>query len=179
MNLPNLLTILRILLIPVFINLLIYGYLGWALIVFVVACLTDSLDGLIARIANQRTRLGAYLDPMADKLLLTASFLTLSILKIIPVWSAVIVVSRDVILILGALILHLTQTHQEISPTFLGKSTTAVQLIYITLVLMVPVIWGDTVSLFPLLVLTVGLTVLSGLHYIYRGIRDLKSEAVS
>jgi cardiolipin synthase (CMP-forming) len=176
MNLPNLLTILRILLIPVFINLLIYGFHGWALIVFLAAGLTDSLDGLIARIANQRTRLGTYLDPMADKLLLTTSFLTLSILQVIPVWSAVIVVSRDLILILGALILHLTQAHQEISPTLLGKSTTAVQLVYIMLVLLIAVFEGSTVSLFPILIVTIGLTILSGLHYIYRGIRHLNSE---
>ncbi|HEY5594931.1 MAG TPA: CDP-alcohol phosphatidyltransferase family protein [Nitrospiria bacterium] len=176
MNLPNLLTILRILLIPVFIDLLIYGYHGWALTVFLTAGLTDSLDGLIARLANQRTRLGTYLDPMADKLLLTASFLTLAILQIIPIWSAVIVVSRDLILILGALILHLTQTHQEISPTFLGKSTTAVQLIYVTMVLVIVVAQGSTGGLFPFLVATIGLTILSGLHYIYRGIRHLNSE---
>ncbi|HUK55407.1 MAG TPA: CDP-alcohol phosphatidyltransferase family protein [Nitrospiria bacterium] len=178
MNLPNLLTILRILLIPVFINLLIYRYHAWALAVFLFASLTDSLDGLIARLANQRTRLGTYLDPMADKLLLTASFLTLAILQIIPVWSAVIVVSRDMILILGALILHLTQARLEISPTFLGKSTTALQLAYVTLVLFVAVVRGNTVGLFPVLVATVALTILSGLHYIYRGVRHLNSEHV-
>jgi cardiolipin synthase len=176
MNLPNILTIIRILLIPVFINLLIYHYNGWALAVFLTAALTDSLDGLIARVANQRTRLGTYLDPMADKLLLTASFLALAILQIIPVWSAVIVVSRDLILILGALILHLTQTQMEILPTSLGKSTTALQLIYVTLVLVTAVLQGNTVTFFPVLVGTVGLTILSGLHYIYRGIRHLNSE---
>ncbi|MBI3994498.1 MAG: CDP-alcohol phosphatidyltransferase family protein [Nitrospirae bacterium] len=176
MNLPNLLTILRILLIPIFINLLIYGYHGWALAVFLTAGLTDSLDGLIARLSNQRTKLGTYLDPMADKLLLTASFLTLAILKIIPVWIAVIVVSRDLILILGALILHLTQAHQEIVPTFLGKSTTALQLIYVMLVLLLIVAQGNTAHLFPVLAATLGLTILSGLHYIYRGIRHLNSE---
>ncbi|MBI3610952.1 MAG: CDP-alcohol phosphatidyltransferase family protein [Nitrospirae bacterium] len=176
MNLPNLLTILRILLIPVFINLLIYGYHGWALVAFLSAGLTDSLDGLIARMADQRTKLGTYLDPMADKLLLTASFLTLAILQVIPIWGAVIVVSRDIILILGALLLHLTQTHQEIAPTFLGKSTTAVQLAYVTLVLLVTVFQRSTLNLFPFLVATVALTVVSGLHYIYRGIRHLNSE---
>jgi len=176
MNLPNILTILRILLIPVFINLLIYHYYGWALTIFLTAALTDSLDGLIARVSNQRTRLGTYLDPMADKLLLTASFLALAILQIIPVWSAVIVVSRDLILILGALILHLTQAQIEILPTSLGKSTTALQLIYVTLVLVTAVVQGNTVTLFPVLVGTVGLTILSGLHYIYRGIRHLNSE---
>ncbi|MBI3811180.1 MAG: CDP-alcohol phosphatidyltransferase family protein [Nitrospirae bacterium] len=178
MNLPNLLTILRILLIPVFFYFLIYGYNGWALAVFLAASLTDSLDGLIARLANQRTRLGTYLDPLADKLLLTASFLTMAILQVIPVWTAVIVVSRDLILILGSLILHLTQAQQEISPTFLGKSTTAVQLSYVTLILATAVVRGSTISLLPILVVMIGLTILSGLHYIYRGIRHLNSEQV-
>lgn len=176
MNLPNLLTILRILLVPVFINLLIYNYHGWALAVFLGAALTDSLDGLIARLWNKRTLLGTYLDPMADKLLLTASFLALAILQIIPVWSVVIMVSRDIILILGFLVLHLTQSGMEILPTSLGKSTTALQLIYIILVLVVAVFHGDPASLFPILVGTVGLTILSGLHYIYCGIRHLNSK---
>jgi len=176
MNLPNLITIFRILLIPVFINLLIYGYQGWALTVFLAASLTDSLDGLIARLTNQRTRLGTYLDPMADKLLLTAAFLTLAILHVIPTWTAVIVVSRDLILILGAVILHMTQAQQEISPTFLGKSTTAVQLIYVMLILVTTVLQRGAVSLLPVLVVMIALTILSGLHYIYRGIRHLNSE---
>jgi len=176
MNLPNLITILRILLTPLYINLLIYEYHGWALTIFLVAGLTDGLDGLIARLANQRTKLGTYLDPMADKLLLSASFLTPAILKLIPIWAALIVVSRDLILILGALILHLTQTSQDISPTLLGKSTTVIQLVYIALVLLFIVLHGSTVSLWPVLALTMGLTVLSGLHYIYRGIRRLNSE---
>ncbi len=176
MNLPNLITIVRILLIPVFINLLIYDYQGWALTVFISASLTDSLDGLIARWTNQRTRLGTYLDPLADKLLLTASFLALALLKFVPIWTAVIVVSRDLILILGALILHLTQAPQEMSPTFLGKSTTVVQLIYVTLILWMAVVQGNTVHLFPILMLMIALTIISGLHYIYRGIRNLNIE---
>ncbi len=171
MNLPNILTIFRILLIPVFVNLLIYGYFGWALITFVIATLTDGLDGLIARLANQRTKLGAYLDPMADKLLLTSSFLSLAILKVIPVWTAVILVSRDLILVLGALILHLTQTSQEISPSWLGKTTTAVQFFCVIWILMADVFEVGTDIVFPILVLTVAITVISGLHYIYRGIR--------
>ena len=178
MNLPNSLSILRILSIPVFINLLIYGYDRWALIVFLAAALTDGLDGLIARVTNQRTRLGAYLDPMADKLLLTASFLALAILKVIPVWSAVIIVSRDIILVLGALILYLNQTPQEMAPTFLGKCTTAIQLLCVILILAIPVVQWGGLDFFPILLLTVGLTVVSGLHYIYRGIRHLNSEAV-
>ena len=176
MNLPNFITIIRILLIPVFIDLLIYGFHEWAFAVFLTAALTDSLDGLIARQTNQRTRLGAYLDPMADKLLLSAAFLALAVLKFIPVWSAVIMVSRDMILVLGALILHLAEIRRDFRPTFLGKSTTAAQLCYITAALFVIALNGSAEVLLPLLWITTALTILSGLHYIYIGFRSLNYE---
>ncbi|HSG04939.1 MAG TPA: CDP-alcohol phosphatidyltransferase family protein [Nitrospiria bacterium] len=176
MNLPNLITILRIIFIPFFIDFMIYGYYDWALAVFLVAGLTDSLDGLVARLSNQRTRLGAYLDPAADKLLLTAGFVTLAVLKFIPFWVAVVVVSRDVILVLGSLILHLIQGNQEISPTIWGKGTTAIQIVYVGLVLFFSVLSIDTFLMLPLLVLMVGITVFSGFHYIYRGIRNMNSR---
>jgi cardiolipin synthase len=175
MNLPNLITIVRILLIPAFINLLVYGHSHWALGVFAFAALTDSLDGLIARISGQRTELGAYLDPMADKLLLTAAFVTLSFLSIIPVWSTIVVVSRDLILILGTLILHMTGGHPDITPSWLGKSTTVIQLFYVLFALLFMVLQKQVAALFPLLIFVILLTIVSGLHYIYRGIRSLNS----
>lgn len=177
MNLPNLITILRILLVPFFINLMIYEYQAWALAVFLVAGITDGLDGLLARLSNQRTRLGSYLDPMADKLLLTSAFVTLALLQFIPFWVAIAIVSRDVILILGTLILHLTQNRQEISPTIWGKGTTAIQITYISLVLFLSVLNGENVLLMPLLWVTVALTLFSGLHYIFRELRNLNASA--
>jgi cardiolipin synthase len=171
MNLPNLLTIIRILLIPALVNCLVYGYYVYGLLIFLLAGLTDSLDGIIARTSNQRTILGAYLDPMADKLLLNACFVTLAVLHLIPSWIAIIVVSRDFILIVGTLILHLTQTRFNIDPTWLGKSTTVVQLLYIILVLAWITFERDMAVLTPFLFLTAVITVLSGLHYIMRGIR--------
>jgi len=175
MNLPNLLTILRILLIPVLVNCLVYGYYVYGLLIFLLAGLTDSLDGIIARTSNQRTVLGAYLDPMADKLLLNACFVTLAALHLIPGWIAIIVVSRDLILIVGTLILHLTQTRFNIVPTWLGKSTTVVQLFYIILVLAWITFDRDRAVLAPFLFLTAIATVWSGLHYILRGIRLVNS----
>ena len=172
MNLPNLITILRILLTPVLVNCLLYEYYGWALAVFLLASLTDGLDGIIARTSNQRTLLGAYLDPVADKLLLNACFITLAVLHLVPVWVSIIVISRDVILIFGTLILHLTdQSHSDITPTWWGKSTTVVQLVYIVLVLLWIILGKDAGLLAPMLFLTASLTVFSGLHYILRGIR--------
>jgi hypothetical protein len=95
MNIPNLITLLRIILVPIIVILLIQGFFLKALIVFVVAGLSDALDGFLARVLHQQTVLGAYLDPIADKALLASSFVTLSILHIIPSWLAVIVISRD------------------------------------------------------------------------------------
>ena len=136
MNIPNLITILRILLTPLFVILLLDRYYPWALGVFALAALSDSLDGLIARLSNQRTRLGTYLDPMADKLLLVSGFITLSILNAIPVWSVIVLVSRDIILIFGTVILYMIQGSFEVRPSWLGKSTTAVQLIFILYILL-------------------------------------------
>ena len=166
MNLPNLLTILRILLIPVFINLLIYGLYPSALGIFLLASFTDSLDGIIARASNQRTTLGTYLDPMADKLLLIAAFIALSVLQFIPVWVSVIVVSRDLILVLGTLVLHLAQTQFIIAPTLLGKTTTFLQLMYIILILSLVVLNKPTDLQQPLVLGMLLLTITSGLHYI-------------
>ncbi|MCX5833093.1 MAG: CDP-alcohol phosphatidyltransferase family protein, partial [Deltaproteobacteria bacterium] len=96
-NIPNLLTLLRILLVPVFVILLIQGLFLKALLVFVVAGLTDAMDGFIARVLHQKTVLGLYLDPLADKALIITSFVTLSVMGLIPPWLAVLVISRDFI----------------------------------------------------------------------------------
>src|SRR5438105_13708425 len=106
MNLPNSLTFLRIILIPFFVGFLIYGHYGLALLTLIVAGITDILDGVIARLANNRTKLGAYLDPLADKLLLTSAFVTLSILHLVPLSVSILLVSRDLDLIGGELLLH-------------------------------------------------------------------------
>ena len=103
LTLANQLTIMRIMLIPVFVLLVVYGFLGWALVVFLVAGTTDALDGLIARWTDQRTSLGAWLDPMADKLLLVSTFVVLTMPGLdlanrLPIWLTVLVISRDVII---------------------------------------------------------------------------------
>ena len=178
MNLPNALTILRILLIPVFIGFLTYGYYGWALWTLLGAGVTDILDGVIARVANQRTKLGTYLDPLADKLLLTSAFVALSILHLVPGWVAIVVVSRDLIIVAGTLLLHVTQTPIEVVPTVLGKGTTLTQLSYLALALALIALQKDVRQLMPLLVLMVILTITSGLQYVYRGIRAYHPDLV-
>jgi len=126
----NQLTILRIVLIPAFVLLVVYGWLGAALLVFITAGATDALDGLIARRAGQRTSLGAWLDPMADKLLLVTTFVvltlpTLPLTNHLPVWLTVIVITRDIVIVGVAAIVNLALGPRTFRPSLLGKATTA------------------------------------------------------
>jgi cardiolipin synthase len=176
MNVPNTLTILRILSIPVFVILLLYDRLFIALLVFIGAGITDGLDGLIARVFNQRTTIGAYLDPIADKLMLLTSFIVLAILGIIPGWLTVIVIARDVIILLGVLVLLLTAHAIEIKPLFIGKAATVMQIGTVAWALVTPFSMVMK-SVFPAIIwVTAGLTTLSGLFYIYIGTKYLNEQ---
>ena len=171
MNIPNLLTLLRIILVPVIVILLIQGLFLKALIAFIVAALSDVLDGFLARILRQKTALGAYLDPIADKALLASSFVTLSILHVIPGWLAVIVISRDVIILLGIAVLSMMSISVTIRPTFVSKITTALQLSTVLIVLYdlsMPDSFHDLWQT-ALFWLTALLTIISGLDYMMRG----------
>ncbi len=172
-NLPNSLTVLRILLVPVFVGFLLYNRHDAALVTLLIAALTDTLDGMIARITDQRTRLGEYLDPLADKLLLMSAIITLSVLHFIPVWAVIVVVSRDAILLAGTLIANLTETNIDIAPTTLGKATTFAQICYVIAVMLHATGRIPTTLVEPLLLTMVALTVGSGVHYLLRGIRHL------
>lgn len=126
----NQLTILRMLLIPAFVILLLYGYRGWALVVFFAAGVTDLLDGLIARATGQKTTLGAWLDPMADKLLLVTMFVMLTLPDIgsanrLPLWFTVLVISRDVAIVLTAAVINLAVGPRTFRPSIFGKIATA------------------------------------------------------
>jgi cardiolipin synthase len=126
----NQLTLLRMLLIPVFAILVTYGYLGLSLIVFSIAGLTDLLDGLIARRTGQKTTLGAWLDPMADKLLLTTMFVVLTLpldhlANRLPLWLTLLVISRDVGIVATVAIVNLAVGRRTFMPSFLGKLATA------------------------------------------------------
>lgn len=175
MNIPNSLTILRILLVPVYIGSLVYERFDQALIVLLVAGITDALDGTIARAANQRTRLGAFLDPLADKLLLTSGFITLSIIHVIPSWVTIVIVSRDAMLLLGTAVAQFTETQLDITPTFLGKGTTFLQLCYVLIVIFLSSRHMDLELLTALQYAMIVFTVSSGFHYLYRGYRHASS----
>jgi cardiolipin synthase len=177
MNLPNSLTILRILLIPVYVGFMVYEEYGLALLILLTAGVTDAIDGPIARMMNQRTDLGSILDPLADKLLLTSGFMSLAFLHLVPSWVVIIVVSRDVMLLLGTAVAHVTDTKIDITPTMLGKGTTLLQLTYLLLVIFMAWRRLDALALMPLLTGMVGFTLLSGLHYLYRGYRHLNPDA--
>ena len=131
LTLANQLTFLRILLIPLFALLVAYGYPGSALLVFLTAGLTDALDGLIARWAHQRTSLGAWLDPMADKLLLLTAFTVLTLPGMaltnhVPLWLTILIISRDVMIVGVVAIVNLAIGHRTFRPSIWGKAATAI-----------------------------------------------------
>jgi cardiolipin synthase len=171
MNIPNLLTLLRIILVPIVVIFLIQGSFTKAMITFVAAALTDALDGFLARTLGQQTVLGAYLDPIADKALLASSFVTLSVLRVIPGWLTVIVISRDIIILLGILVLTMMSIEVKIRPTAVSKITTAMQLATVLMVLSDRCFPGyiHEIWLMGLFWLTAFFTIISGLDYIMRG----------
>src|SRR5262249_54306669 len=130
----NQLTMLRMLLIPLFVILVVYGHLGWALAVFLTAGVTDGLDGLIARRAGQKTSLGAWLDPMADKLLLVTTFVVLTLPGLhlsntFPIWLTVLIISRDLGIVLTVAIVNLAIGRRTFMPSMLGKIATATYIV--------------------------------------------------
>ena len=171
MNLPNYITLFRIVLIPFFVYLMIYGYSRAALLVFVIACVTDALDGMIARLTNQITVLGAFLDPMADKLLILSAFVTLVFMNMLPVWLVIVVVSRDIILVLGAVAIYFTGHHFTARPSLIGKATTVLQLVTVTLALVLTNFGAGSGQMSVLHGITAAFTLASGIQYVARGTR--------
>jgi cardiolipin synthase (CMP-forming) len=171
MSIPNLLTLLRILLVPLIVIFLIDGEFLKALITFFVSGITDALDGFLARLLHQKTVLGAYLDPIADKALLISCFLTLSIEGVIPGWLTVVVISRDVIILTGTFILFMMSVSFEIKPILISKVTTALQIITVLLVLVLKSLPGsfDYSWILFLYWITAIFTIVSGLKYIFLG----------
>jgi cardiolipin synthase len=177
----NQLTILRMIFVPFFVLLLTYGHPGAATLVFVLAGITDALDGLLARKLQQRTALGSFLDPMADKILLTAAFVTLTIPSVpvafhIPVWLTIVSISRDLLIALSVLIIHLQTSHSQFPPTLLGKLTTVSQLTTVAVAMVANFAsqFGELLFL-PLVWVTLFFTIASGLHYFYRSVGIIES----
>lgn len=175
----NQLTLLRIVFVPVFVILLVYGQTGWALTIFIAAGITDVLDGTIARRYGQKTRVGAFLDPIADKLLMTSSVVILSLPQMefanpIPRWLMIIVISRDVFIMLFTLVLVLIGGFRIFPPSLYGKASTVLQVLTMFAVLYCN--WRGTAipELYILFYMTGFMTAFSGMHYLVTRVLVLK-----
>jgi len=173
----NQLTILRIVFVPVFIILLVYHELGWAFGTFVAAAITDVLDGLIARRFGQKTSIGAVLDPIADKLMMTSSILILSLPQMefqtmIPRWLMVVIIFRDVFILLVSLVVVLMVGWRVFTPSLYGKASTVMQVLTVLAVLYIN--WQHLMvpELHIAFYMTGLMTAFSGLHYLVRGLRQ-------
>jgi len=176
MNIPNLLSIFRIVLIPLFIILLSYGLHTEAFVVFGVAAVTDAFDGFFARVFKQKTTLGAYLDPIADKLLLVSSFVAFALLNLIPRWLTILVVSRDVIILMGIMILRLNSFQIEMRPSMLSKCTTVFQVLTIGMTLLFYILGKSSIAVLVVCWITGILTIVSGVHYISMGLKMINEK---
>lgn len=176
LTLPNILSISRILLIPVFLMMTIQGKAFEALVVFLLAGLTDLLDGLAARQLHQKTKMGALLDPAADKLLATSSYIVLSLpslklLNTIPLWLTISVISRDVLIGLGTLIAFKLRGQKRFDPTIPGKASTVCQFSVVLSVLFFNYLQTSPPYLSWLYFATLFFTLVSGIHYITIGFK--------
>ena len=176
MNLANKISIARIILIPFFVSAIVYGKMEIALAIFIIAALSDGLDGLIARAFNQKTDLGAILDPIADKLLLLTAFISMSLVRSIPPdirlppYVPIIVISRDILIVLGSVVVYMIKGDLKVKPSIMGKVTTFFQMLTIVSVLILfkysYIIWN----------LAVAMTVISGIDYLVKGSRLLSEN---
>jgi cardiolipin synthase (CMP-forming) len=173
LTIPNIITLARILLTPLFIIFLIQKRYPSALAVFLLAGFSDMADGLIARRWQQKSPLGAFLDPLADKLLMCSSFVTLSIYHFIPPWLTVIVISRDVVLVLGVVLLKMVNFPVVVRPSLAGKLSTTTQIATVLLVLLARIWTVPPAGPKTLFYLTGALTTISGVHYILQALRGV------
>ena len=183
LTIPNILTFMRMGLIPVFVSLVYYGYRELALAVFLVAGISDGIDGFLARKFNQESELGTIIDPIADKLLMTVAFIMLTLPNVlpptrhlpIPFWLTASVIGRDVLIIAVAAAINIITGFRGFKPSFWGKASTFVQVIGITLV-MVAAVTGYTIFLPTTYFIIALFVVISGVHYIFQVASLMKDE---
>lgn len=184
-TIPNLLTFMRMALIPVFAILLYYGESGWALFVFFIAGVSDGVDGFVARRFNQQSELGTILDPIADKLLMTTAFIILTLPHIfpptrhlpVPFWVTAAVIGRDVLIIAVAGAIFVITNFRGFKPSWLGKASTVVQIFAVGLVLIAAIFPSLRGFYLPTVYTTVfAFALISGLHYIYHVAVLMKGE---
>ncbi len=182
MTIANQLTLLRMLLIPAFIVLIVEGELGWALTVFAVAGVTDALDGVIARRSGQKTTLGAWLDPMADKLMLVSAFVVLTLPNLglanrLPLWLTALIISRDVCIVITVAIVNLAIGRRTFRPSIFGKAATAVYIVTVTMAMLFNYLGYRSPVVSLCIYASLALTLLSGFHYIWHAARILGEPA--
>ena len=174
LNIPNILTLARILAVPLFLSLLVEGENNAALSIFIIAGITDAVDGMIARMWNLRTELGAHMDPLADKLLVVSSFIALGIMGLVPRPLMIVVIMRDVIILGGFLLTAaVVGKSMEMKPSISGKLTTFTQLLSVTLVLIHLAKWWNipAVALNVVFIATGCASFVSGSGYVLRGMK--------
>lgn len=176
---PNQITLLRLGFLPFFLILVFYEEYRSALLVLVVVALSDAIDGYLARTLHQKSALGAYLDPIADKLLLSSSFIVLSMLKKIAWWLTILVLSRDVLLLVVAAVILIIQGYRPFPPSLLGKATTLFEIALVFFVIFAAAYPNDRAPVFVhYLALTVAaLVIVSGFHYAFAVARRLHTSS--
>jgi len=176
----NQMTLLRMLLIPAFVILVVYGHLGWALVTLLAAGVTDGLDGLLARLPGQKTTLGAWLDPMADKLLLVTTFIVLTLPDIglshrLPLWLTIMVISRDIVIVFTVAIVNLAVGPRTFRPTLLGKAATAIYIVTCVVTLFFNYLGRDSRWIDACIWASCAISIASALHYIGHTARVVNS----
>ena len=176
----NQVTLLRMLLIPAFVILVVYGHLGWALIVFAVAGITDALDGLIARRSQRYSAIGAWLDPMADKLLLVTAFIVLTIPGLnlanrLPLWLTICIISRDVVIVLTVAIVNLAIGPRTFRPSIYGKIATATYILTAVLAMLFNYLGYHSPIVDVAIWTSLAITLISAFHYIWHARRIIEA----
>lgn len=171
MTIPNIITMIRILLTPVFVIYLINGQLLTGLAVLVICGISDGLDGFIARVFKQKSVLGSYLDPLADKIILISAFITLGIIGFLPAWLTVVVISRDVMIMIGVILLYLTGVDINIKPVVSSKITTCLQFVTVIAVLARDYLVSVQEYYVYLYYITALFTIISFLQYLYQWLK--------
>ncbi|PIQ33299.1 MAG: CDP-diacylglycerol--glycerol-3-phosphate 3-phosphatidyltransferase [Zetaproteobacteria bacterium CG02_land_8_20_14_3_00_50_9] len=165
LSLPNFLTLLRIVITPVIVYFIYAEQIWLALGFMIIAGLTDMLDGLIARIFNQRTTVGTYLDPIADKILLISLVITLYHIDQLPFFLFLVIVFRDAVIVVGAIAYEMVTHSLKIEPSFVSKATTLAQIVYVVLALLNMVSPVGEIWMSVMMWITFALTFISGMHY--------------
>ena len=181
LTVANQLTLLRVMLIPAFVILVIYGHLGWALVVFATACLTDALDGLTARWSGQKSTLGAWLDPMADKLLALSTFIVLTVPGLglanpLPIWLTVLIISRDVVIVGTVAIVNLAIGPKTFRPSLFGKVATATYMMTAVVAMFYNYLGYHSLVVDTFVYASLAITLISSLHYIYHAARIIEGR---